>query len=162
MDLGGPGRDEELGPDLGVTQAFGGEASDVELGRREAGPAGGRALALATGAAGVGHGRLDGQRLPLGPGRLEGLVAGVRGANHLDERQHGCGIEAVHPDDALRGLRRLGDLRDRERRRIRGEDGRRRDDPVQLGEELPLDVEVLEGGFDHEPARGELGQVGDE
>src|SRR5205823_3405037 len=26
VDLGGPGRDEELGPDLGVAQAFGGEA----------------------------------------------------------------------------------------------------------------------------------------
>jgi hypothetical protein len=38
--------------------------------------------------------------------------------------------------------------------------GGRRSGPA--GEELPLDVEVLEGGFDHKPARGELGQADDE
>jgi hypothetical protein len=95
-------------------------------------------------------------------GGVEGLVARAGGADHLDERQHGRGVEEVHPDDAFGRLRRLGDLRDRERRGVRREDGRWLDDPVELGEELALDAEVLERGLDHEPARGQLAEVGDQ
>ena len=33
-------------------------------------------------------------------------------------------------------------------------------DPVQLAEELSLDLEVLEGGLDHELARAQVGELG--
>ena len=97
-----------------------------------------------------------------GVGGLEGLVARIRRADHLDERQHRRRVEEVHADHSLGCPRRLGDLRHRERGGVRGEDGVGRDEPVELLEELALDLQILEGSLDHEPAGAELGDVGDE
>jgi hypothetical protein len=93
---------------------------------------------------------------------VERLVARVRGADDLDQRQHRRRVEEVQPDDALRGPGRVGDLRHRKRRGVRGEDRGRRQDAVELAEELALDVEVLERGLDHELAAGKVGELSGE
>ena len=66
-----------------------------------------------------------GRRLPEVAGerddRLRRLVGGLLGPDHLDEREHRHGVEEVHPDHALGACRDGGQLRDRDRRRVRGE-----------------------------------------
>src|SRR4029450_279748 len=44
-------------------------------------------------------------------------------------------------------------------RRIRRQHGVRSCDPVELGEDLPLQLQVLEGGLDHEIAVGQIRQL---
>ena len=53
-----------------------------------------------------------------------------------------------------------GDLRHRQRRRVRREDRVRADDPLELGEELELRVELLDDRLDHEVAVREVGELG--
>ncbi len=56
----------------------------------------------------------------------------------------------MHPDDAL-GARQVGrDLRDRDARRVRGEDRVGANVLLELGEQLLLEVESLGRGLDHE------------
>ena len=62
----------------------------------------------------------------------------------------------MHPDDALRPLRRLGDLGNGERRGVRSEHRIGSADPVELGKDLPLELELLEHRLDHEVALREL------
>jgi hypothetical protein len=62
----------------------------------------------------------------------------------------------VHPDHALRPLGCLRDVRDRERRGVRREDGVRAHEPIEIREERALDVELLNNGFDDEVAVGKI------
>ena len=52
---------------------------------------------------------------------LDELHVGQQRVDDLDERQHRRRVEEVHADDARRLLRRLRDLGDRQRRRVRRE-----------------------------------------
>jgi anti-sigma regulatory factor (Ser/Thr protein kinase) len=56
----------------------------------------------------------------------------------------------VHPDYALGTRRRLRDLGDRERRRVRCEDGIRPHYRFELAEDATLRLEILDDGLDHE------------
>ncbi len=90
---------------------------------------------------------------------LEDVIGGDDRADHLDELLHGRRVEEVHADDALGVRGRDGDLGDRQRRRVRREDGVGRDDRVDLAEQLLLEVEVLRHGLDDELAGGEVTEV---
>ncbi len=68
----------------------------------------------------------------------------------------------MHADDPLGALGRLGDLVDRNRRRVRREDRVRPRDPVELGKGLPLRPELLDDRLDHEIAVGEILELGRE
>ena len=65
----------------------------------------------------------------------------------------------MHADDALRTLGRLGDLVDRDRRRVRGKNRVRRHDALELREGLALRLELLDDRLDHEVAVGEIREV---
>src|SRR5262249_57707186 len=93
-----------------------------------------------------------------GVGGIEVRVARMSGPDHLDQRQDRRRVEEVEPDDAFGALRRLGDLRDRERRGVRREDRVRRDGVFERGEGLLLDLEVLEYGLDPYLAPAALAQ----
>ena len=93
-------------------------------------------------------------------GRLEGLVGGALGADDLHERHQRRRVEEVHADDALGRRDRAGDLRDRERRRVRREDGVGATDAFQLREQLPLGLELLDDRLDHDVAVGEVADLG--
>ena len=58
----------------------------------------------------------------------------------------------MHPDDALGMLEVGGHLADGERRRVRREDALGVDDGLELGEDLLLDGQLLEDGFEDEIA----------
>ena len=88
-------------------------------------------------------------------------VVGGRGADELDEREHGDGVEEVHPDDTLRMLEVRRHLGDRERRGVRDEQALLRDDLLERAEDLLLDGDLLEHRLDHEVAAREAGGVGD-
>ena len=66
----------------------------------------------------------------------------------------------MHPDDAAGRRRRRRDLGDRERGGVRREDGVGPADPLELGEELPLRLELLDDRLDHEVAVGEVLELG--
>ena len=83
-------------------------------------------------------------------------------ADDLDEREQRRGIEEVHADDPLGMLGRLGDLPDGDRRRVRGQDCLRPNDAVELGEGLPLRLELLDDRLDHQIAVGEIRELGRE
>ena len=65
----------------------------------------------------------------------------------------------MHADDALRPSGRIGDLGDRQRGGVRGEDRVRTADAIELGEDGALQLELLEDRFDDEIAVGQLGQL---
>ena len=87
--------------------------------------------------------------------RLHGRL--VR-AEHLDAAHHQRRVEEVHVGDAVRAPGGVGELRRHDRRRVRGEDRVRRRELVEPGEDLPLDVQLLDGRLDHE-VRGRRGGV---
>jgi hypothetical protein len=66
----------------------------------------------------------------------------------------------VHPGHALRRRDRAGDLRYRERRRVRGEHGVGPADALELREQLPLRLELLDDRLDHDVAVGERRELG--
>ena len=91
-----------------------------------------------------GHDAALAQLLADVPRRRDRLVGGLVVADDLDERQHRDGVEEVEADVGA-------DLRHRERRRVRGEDGARRK-LAQLREHLLLDVQLLDDRLEHEVA----------
>src|SRR2546425_8182606 len=80
----------------------------------------------------------------LGPrvGRIDRLVRALASTDDLDQRQHRGGIEEVHTDDALRPLRRFGDLGDGQRGRVRRQDRVGTSNAIELGEQLTLELEL--------------------
>ena len=90
----------------------------------------------------------------------ERRVIGVRRLHDLDQRHDRDRGEEVEAHEAL-GVRELrADLLDRERRGVRGEDGLGGDELLDLGEDVLLDLELLEDGLDDPVAVGEVGLVG--
>ena len=88
-------------------------------------------------------------------------AAGVAacGRDHLDQRHPVDRVEEVHAHDPLR-MRRLGaDLRDRQRRGVGGEDRVLRHVAGQLGEDVLLDLELLDDRLDHQVDAAEAGVV---
>ena len=88
------------------------------------------------------------------------MLGALRAADDLDERHAVDRVEEVHADDVLGMLRVRGDVGDRDRRRVRGEDRARLLDAFELREDLPLDVDVLDDGLDHEVGAPEAAPVG--
>ena len=82
------------------------------------------------------------------------------GAHDLDERQNRRGVEEVHPDHALGPLGRLRDLGHGERGGVRGENRVGRAHALELREQFPLRLELLDDRLDHEVAPGEVGELG--
>src|SRR3954467_8679804 len=66
----------------------------------------------------------------------------------FDEAHDRRRVEEVHTDEAPRPAGGCRDLRDRQRRGVRREDGRRRTDPVEIVEQRCLYVEALRDGLD--------------
>jgi hypothetical protein len=91
---------------------------------------------------------------------LDRVVGGELCPDDLDERHQRGRVEEVHPDDPLGGRRRGGDLRHGQGGGVRREDGVRAADPLQLGEERALRVELLDDRLDHEVAVGKRREVG--
>ncbi|MDR7339663.1 ATP:cob(I)alamin adenosyltransferase [Glycomyces lechevalierae] len=91
---------------------------------------------------------------------VERLVAGVDAAHELAELHHRHGREEVGAHDPL-GMRcGGGDLRDRDGRGVRREDGLRRADARERAEDLLLDRETLEDRLDGDPRPRGLVEVG--
>ncbi len=65
-------------------------------------------------------------------------------------------IEKMHADDLARPFRRRGDLGQRNRRRVRGEDRIGLADPVKLAEQLLFQVDLLQGRLNHQIPVGEV------
>src|SRR5256885_286506 len=84
------------------------------------------------------------------PDQPHRFVRGRRAADHLDELHDRRRIEEVHADDAVRAFRRSRHLSDAQGGRIRGEDDRRRAEPVQLRVQFLLDFHLLQDRLDHQ------------
>src|SRR6266576_2413585 len=95
-------------------------------------------------------------------GGAHGVVRALERAHDLDQRQDRSRVEEVHADDALGPLGRLRDLGNRERGGVRREDRLRTGDPVELGEDLALERQLLQHGLDHEVAIRQVGELGRE
>ena len=81
---------------------------------------------------------------------LEHARLGDDGPDDLDEALHRCRVEEVHADHATRARVGRRDLGDRERRGVGGQDGVLGDDPVELLEDLLLDLQRLHDRLDDE------------
>jgi hypothetical protein len=90
---------------------------------------------------------------------LEGLVRRQLRADDLEERHQRGGIEEVHADHALRRRRGRGDLRHRQRRRVRRQHRVGSADALELGEESLLGGELLDDRLDHEVASSDVGEI---
>ena len=100
--------------------------------------------------------RLDRQlarRLAPGPRRAQRLVRRVDARRHLDQLHQLRRQAEVQADHAVIAARAAGDLGDRQRRGVGGEDRVLRADLVELAEQLALDAQVLEHRLDHEVGR---------
>ena len=82
-------------------------------------------------------------------------------ADHLDELQDGHRVEEVHPDDLVRPARDRGERGDRDRRRVRREDGLGRKRLVRTAEDRLLHRRVLDDGLDEQVGRNEIVDRGD-
>ena len=80
--------------------------------------------------------------------------------DHLDEAVLRGVVEVVKPDHALGVRHALREIGDEERRRVGRQDRVRAADRFEPREDLLLDVEVLEDGFDDEVRGCELRPVG--
>src|SRR5204863_17521 len=80
--------------------------------------------------------------------RVESFVRRPLGPHDLDERHERRRVEEVHTGDAFGRGRRPCDLRDRECGRVAREDDITPACALELGEQLPLGVELLDDGLD--------------
>ena len=99
------------------------------------------------------------QRSAKASAGLIGVVAGRERPHDLDQRHHRRRVEEVDAAHLVGALGRHRQLDDRQRRRVGGEDRRRLDDLLELGEQLLLDGEVLDDALDDEVAVGEAAEV---
>ena len=93
-------------------------------------------------------------------GGVESLVRGSLGTDDLHERHQRRRVEEMHPDHALGSRGRPRNLGDREGRGVRGQNRVGTADLLQLAEQLPLGVELLDDGLDHDVAVSETGDLG--
>ena len=77
-------------------------------------------------------------------------------ADHLDELQHRHGVEEVHADDLLGAAGHGGERRDRDGRRVRGEDRGRWKNLVRSPEDRLLHLGVLDDRLDQEVGLDDL------
>ena len=109
--------------------------------------------------------RVGGEHRRLAPRRGERARLGdhrVRRSdrrNDLHERHDRRRIEEVHANDALRVRARAGQCRDGQRRRVRGQHGRRCHDGFERAKQLLLGGELLDDRLDHDAAGGEGRQL---
>jgi hypothetical protein len=125
-------------PLLEATQRLGGEGPAAAV-DEEARPVGGEDDVLA-------HRRAD------LAGEPERAVAGLIGADQLEQPHQRRRIEEVHPDNVLWPLRRARKRCYRDRRRVGREDRVAAADLRQLGEQLALELEPLRRRLDREVA----------
>src|SRR5882724_2921006 len=92
------------------------------------------------------RGRLDG---------VVGLLARRETADDLDQLHDRDGVHEVHADDFVRPAGGGGQAGDRDRAGVGGEDGLRRARPVELGEDLLLDLQPLDHRLDHQLRLGQ-------
>jgi hypothetical protein len=96
---------------------------------------------------------------PLGDGG-HSLVSGGDAANHFHPLHRGHRIEEVHADDAFRLPGSGGNIGNRNRRCIAGENRIRGANAVELSEQRTLQIFSLADGFDDDTEPGKLGQLG--
>ena len=101
------------------------------------------------------HRQLPGLLAP-GPGRAQRLLRRVDAGRHLDQLHQLRRQAEVQADDAVVAARAAGDLGDRQRRGVGGEDRVLRADLVELAEQLALDGELLEHRLDDEIGVGQV------
>ena len=77
---------------------------------------------------------------------------GDHGLDDLDETHHRRRVEPVQPDDARGATGAGGQLGDRQRGGVGGQHRLRREQPVELGEELLLELHPLRDGLDDQLA----------
>ena len=96
---------------------------------------------------------------PLGVGHRRGdrFVAGLLAANHFDQLHLADRIEEVNAAKSLGMFQVLGQLGDRNRRRVRRQDRVGLQLRLQATVDLPLDVHRFDDRFDHQIGRGNLG-----
>src|SRR5882762_3619145 len=90
------------------------------------------------------------QRLDDFYGSFYGVARRLWSTYYLDEFHDRHRIHEMHPDDPLRPLGHLGDFGDRDRRRVGREDRAFRRQPVQVLEDVELDVRVLGHRLHHD------------
>ena len=95
-----------------------------------------------------------------GLGALDHGGVGVERDHHLDQLHHRHGREEVQAEHALRVVGPGGELGDRDRGRVRGEDHVLAEPAVKRLEDLPLERRVLDHGLDHELGVAERVRVG--
>ena len=94
------------------------------------------------------------------PRSLHSGVARQHAPHHLDQRHHDGRVEEVETDDTFGAARRRCNPRDRNGRRVGGEDGvRRLDNLVELAKQLLLELLVLDYGFDDKISVGHCVKV---
>ena len=98
---------------------------------------------------------LDVHRLPPGVaqqlhGPAHGVVAGLFVLDHLDQRHQMRRIPEMRADHAVAMLELRADLGRGNGRAVAGEDGVRRGQAFQLGEQLLLERQLLRRGLEHE------------
>ena len=91
-------------------------------------------------------------------GRFEGGVVGGDAADHLDQLHQRHRIHEMNADEALRPVGRGGKPRDRDRRRIGADDGRRLERRAERGEDLALGLLLLGRRLDDEIAVAEFSE----
>ena len=100
---------------------------------------------------------------PRQRGGEQGVGHGLRGdlaTDDFHQRQHGSGVEEVQAGHLLRALQAGRNRGHRQRRGIAGDNGVRRQQRLDLGQYLGLDVDVFHDRFDHQRRLGQVGQVG--
>ena len=98
--------------------------------------------------------------LPDRPGGLERLVGGRQGADELEQPHDRHRIEEVGADHPVWPACRDGELDDRDRAGIAGQDRFRATDAVELREGFLLDLQVFGGGLDHQLTVGQVLELG--
>ncbi len=89
----------------------------------------------------------------------EHVVGGLRAADDLEQLHHVRGREEVHAEHVARPRDARGDLVDVEVGGVGGEDRAGFGDPVELAEDLLLDVHALIDRLDDQVAVGQLGEI---
>ena len=97
-------------------------------------------------------------RLDEGARSVDDLGVAHQRRHHLDQFHYRHRIEEMESDDALGSCGGSGDLGDRQRRGIAGEDAIGSADLVQFGEQAVLDAKILDHRLDHQITRREIGQ----